>query len=154
MSLSWSCLILRQTCCRMWPLCFSLSDLDQHVDIMSAKGPVLRHICPFCSHCKNSLCAGMGPAVLYGCRLDWEGTICEGNILIVTINWPSVRCRTQNLWLWGPFSTAPAICKSLGQALNPHCLCPIMGTRLNENWYRVNGYSCRKCAAIILPKEM
>ena len=34
----------------------------------------------------------------------------------------SLRHRTRDLGVWGSISSAPVMCGSLGQALNPHCL--------------------------------
>ena len=43
-----------------------------------------------------------------------------------------LRHWTQDLKVWGPMSAALIMCKSLGQALNPHCFYPP-----SSNGYRV-----------------
>ena len=35
-----------------------------------------------------------------------------------------LRCWTRDLAVWGSIPAVPVMCKSLGQALNPHRLCP------------------------------
>ena len=34
--------------------------------------------CPFCTHCKDGICAGDGGPSYYQCPKNWRGNICEG----------------------------------------------------------------------------
>ena len=49
----------------------------------------------------------------------------------------------------GAILAALVMCRSLGQALNPHLSehTAVMGTRWNENWNYVNGFSIKNSAA-------
>ena len=60
-----------------------------------------------------------------------------------------LRRLTRDLAVRRSIPAALVMCKSLGQALNPHRLCPpsINGYQVERKIGTVNGYSCRKCAA-------
>ena len=58
-----------------------------------------------------------------------------------------LRGRTQDLEVWGSIPASPVMCKSLGQALNSHCLWPPSSNGYSGHISKV-GSTCAGCALV------
>ena len=61
-----------------------------------------------------------------------------------------LRRWTQGLEIWGSIPASPVMCKSLGQALNPHCLWPPSSNGYLGHVSKV-GSTCAGCALVAAP---
>ena len=74
--------------------------------------------------------------------------------VMLYVEWVAERLRrwTRDLEVWGSIPAAPVMCKSLGQALNPHCLWPPRSNGYLVHRFKVGSIVAGSIYALIIAK--